>query len=136
MRNFPLQIPETDKILPLKKNGKFSHPWPTESLSYWNLFKWTTTRKNPPAPTASDLDAIHSNDMPALSQTDSISSKYIMWLGHSSVLLRLNNKTFLFDPIFSQRAPAIYGPTRYRDSLVQSKENLSGVDYVLISHSH
>ncbi|HEX3032997.1 MAG TPA: MBL fold metallo-hydrolase [Bacillota bacterium] len=62
----------------------------------------------------------------------------VNWLGHSSLLLELDGKTLLLDPMFS-RAPSpvpFVGTKRYSDKLPLEIEELPKVDAVLISHDH
>jgi L-ascorbate metabolism protein UlaG (beta-lactamase superfamily) len=61
----------------------------------------------------------------------------LVWLGHSTVLIRINNKTLLLDPIFSKRASPFQflGPRRF-STLPLSVEQLPDIDAVLVSHDH
>ena len=60
-----------------------------------------------------------------------------MWLGHSSVLLELEGKRFLFDPVFSKRASMVdwAGPQRFH-STPFDVTNLPELEAVIISHDH
>lgn len=55
----------------------------------------------------------------------------ILWLGHASVLVRLNGVNILLDPIFGE-LPLV---KRYAD-VPSPIDSLKKVDYVLISHDH
>ncbi len=60
------------------------------------------------------------------------------WFGHSTVLLELEGKRILLDPMFSQ-APSpvpLFGTKRYSRTLPSEIENLPPIDMVLISHDH
>jgi L-ascorbate metabolism protein UlaG (beta-lactamase superfamily) len=62
------------------------------------------------------------------------------WLGHSSVLLKIDGFTILTDPVFSVRiglnlGPLTVGLKRLVDSAV-SIDELPSVDLVLLSHAH
>lgn len=60
----------------------------------------------------------------------------LIWLGHSSFLLRLNNKTILVDPVFSpSAAPLDFITTRFQ-APVLSLEELPKIDAIIISHDH
>jgi L-ascorbate metabolism protein UlaG (beta-lactamase superfamily) len=61
-----------------------------------------------------------------------------IWLGHSSVLLRVAGKTILTDPMLSKRSSpvAFFGPTRTISDLPITAEELPNIDVVLISHDH
>lgn len=60
-----------------------------------------------------------------------------VWLGHSSVLVELDGKRVLIDPVFSERASIFSwaGPKRFQPAPVQAKD-LPAIDAVLISHDH
>lgn len=58
-------------------------------------------------------------------------------LGHSSVLLRLDEQYILFDPMFSERASPVSwaGPKRYTPPAL-SLDALPQLDAIVISHNH
>jgi len=59
------------------------------------------------------------------------------WLGHTSFIIRIDDKVILTDPMFSQRAGNFgwLSPIRYSKTLA-STDSLPMVDVVLISHNH
>ena len=61
----------------------------------------------------------------------------LIWLGHSTLLGRLNDVTFIVDPMFSDRASplACIGPKRFAGSLIDPK-TLPRIDVILITHNH
>ncbi len=61
----------------------------------------------------------------------------IWWLGHASMLLRLEGRYILIDPVLSQRASPLsfYGPKRKTPTPL-TVQQLPTVDVVLISHNH
>ncbi|HFK7186280.1 TPA: MBL fold metallo-hydrolase [Serratia odorifera] len=61
----------------------------------------------------------------------------IWWLGHASILLRLDGRYVLIDPVLSPRASPLsfYGPKR-RTPPPLTVRQLPAVDVVLISHNH
>ena len=61
----------------------------------------------------------------------------ITWIGHSTMLVRMDGVTFLTDPIFSERASPVgfAGPKRLVPPGVPLQE-LPEVDFVLLSHDH
>ena len=61
----------------------------------------------------------------------------ITWIGHATVLIKLDGLTVLTDPIWSKRcSPSqFFGPARYRE-LPCTVEELPNIDAVVISHSH
>lgn len=61
----------------------------------------------------------------------------VWWLGHASLLLRLNGRYILTDPVFSHRASPLpfAGPQRKTPS-VMSVAALPPLDALVISHNH
>lgn len=61
----------------------------------------------------------------------------LWWLGHASVLLRMQGKYLLTDPVFSRRASPLRfaGPQR-RTPPALTIDDLPALDVILISHNH
>lgn len=61
----------------------------------------------------------------------------ITWIGHSTMLVRMDGVTFLTDPIFSERASPVgfAGPKRLVPPGVPLQD-LPDIDFVLLSHDH
>jgi L-ascorbate metabolism protein UlaG (beta-lactamase superfamily) len=57
------------------------------------------------------------------------------WLGHSSLIIELENKRFLVDPVFGNAAPVPVVVRRFVDSPLE-REEIPAIDYVLITHDH
>ena len=59
------------------------------------------------------------------------------WMGHTTFLIKIDDKVILTDPMFSQRAGSFgwVSPKRYSKTIT-STENLPVVDMVLITHNH
>ncbi len=66
---------------------------------------------------------------------DSVS---ICWLGHSTLLIEVDGKVILIDPVFSQRVSpfSFIGTKAFPYSENYSLETLPEIDLVLISHDH
>src|SRR4029077_3031154 len=65
---------------------------------------------------------------------------YAAWLGHTTVLLKIDGVTVLTDPVFSKRAgiglgPVTLGLKRIVDPALRIAE-LPKIDVVLLSHAH
>lgn len=59
-----------------------------------------------------------------------------VWLGHSTLLVRVAETTLLIDPVFSNAAaPVSFLAPRFQPPVLQVRD-LPPVDYVLISHDH
>jgi L-ascorbate metabolism protein UlaG (beta-lactamase superfamily) len=68
-----------------------------------------------------------------LGNTDRV--KFI-WLGHSSLLINLEGKIILVDPMFSKYAsPISFIGRRFQDPIIKL-EDLPKIDLILISHDH
>ncbi|TKG94281.1 hydrolase [Puteibacter caeruleilacunae] len=60
----------------------------------------------------------------------------VIWLGHSSLMLNVEGKIILIDPIFSENAsPLTFMVKRFQDPIITLQE-LPDIDYILISHDH
>ena len=59
------------------------------------------------------------------------------WLGHAGVLMEVDGKRILTDPILSERASpfTFAGPKRFHEPPISFAE-LTGIDAVIISHNH
>jgi L-ascorbate metabolism protein UlaG (beta-lactamase superfamily) len=77
-------------------------------------------------------------DAPDLGSIASATDTQLVWLGHSSFILRIGGKTVLLDPVLSRRASPFQfaGPKRYAGSAVITPDALPHVDAVIISHDH
>jgi len=62
----------------------------------------------------------------------------VTWLGHSSVLIQIDGKSFLTDPMFGRRASPIplLGPKRFNAELSLPPKDIPALDAILISHDH
>jgi L-ascorbate metabolism protein UlaG (beta-lactamase superfamily) len=123
---------------PSKFNGKtFENPVPTEVSGKGAMFKILKEylKKNPdkkpavtPGPFHVDLNlfkSVPSNDV------------RVTWLGHSSLILEVDGKRFLTDPVYYQRVSpfTMIGPKRFFDVPVKLEE-LPHIDFILLSHDH
>jgi len=102
--------------------------WPSLKM-LWNYFfnKSEGYISDPPLP-AEPFD---------ISQWTEHQDIQFAWLGHTTFLIKIDNKVILTDPIFSQRAGS-YGwlsPKRYSKT-ISSTANLPFIDVVLITHNH
>ena len=67
---------------------------------------------------------------------DSNAFKFVR-LGHSSILMQLNGKNWLLDPVFSKRVSPVQwtGPKRFHEPPI-SIEELPEIEGIVISHNH
>ncbi|XP_062990272.1 N-acyl-phosphatidylethanolamine-hydrolyzing phospholipase D [Elgaria multicarinata webbii] len=127
------------------KDGRFVNPWPTwKSISVSGFLKWTLTEKdNSKVPSSKqELDRVLPVLKPYFVDNLELVGKTgagmrVTWLGHASVMVEMDELTFLTDPIFSQRASPVQfaGPKRFRGPPC-TVDQLPKIDAVVISHNH
>jgi len=114
----------------------FQNPEPVPDVEWWPSLKmiWNYfTNKpegfipSPPLPTE-PFD---------ISQWNGRRNLQFAWQGHTTFLIKIDDKVILSDPIFSQRAGSFgwLSPLRYSKTL-DSPDILPDVDVVLITHNH
>jgi len=59
----------------------------------------------------------------------------VYWLGHSSLIIELEGKRLLVDPVFANAAPIPFAVRRYEPAPL-AREELPVPDYLLITHDH
>lgn len=119
------------------KNGVFVNSEPTTVMkpgTYWNTFYQYLFRGSNERVPKQPLPVMPAKNF--LQGPASVSPRFI-WLGHSSVLLELEGKRVLIDPVFSERASFFSwaGPKRFQPVPLQVQD-LPALDAVLISHDH
>ena len=67
---------------------------------------------------------------------DSKNTIKFIWLGHSTILVSMDNKIILIDPVFSQSASPLEGFLNRYQPPALSLDQLPKIDYILISHDH
>ncbi|ELA7187662.1 MBL fold metallo-hydrolase [Vibrio alginolyticus] len=92
---------------------------------------FTTERLNPTPTIEIPVHAITAQQL--LEEQDDV----IYRLGHSSVLMKLDGKLVMTDPVFSDRASPVQwaGPKRFHQTPI-TIEDLPTIDVVVISHDH
>ena len=119
------------------KDGKAQNPVPTDNdwgpANMWETFKdYRSGHKTEPdePPPIVQLARQSFADEPA-------SGLRVTWLGHSSVLVEIDGKVILFDPVFAERASmfSFMGPKRFHPTPI-SIDELPVLDAVVISHDH
>ena len=72
-------------------------------------------------------------DIKALNSNEDV----LLWFGHSSYFIRVNGKTFLIDPVFSDYAsPFSFINKIFEGTNVYDAEDLPEIDYLIITHDH
>ena len=74
---------------------------------------------------------------PSLFTTPPATGLRVTWLGHSTLLVEIDDQRFLFDPVWSERASPLtwIGPKRWYPPPIALSE-LPAFDAVVISHDH
>jgi L-ascorbate metabolism protein UlaG (beta-lactamase superfamily) len=111
---------------------RFRNGIPTAEMPAWALTKrwlkgadFTTPAAPPPTVTPAGLGTLPASGL------------RITWFGHSSLLVELDGKRFLTDPVWSERCSpsSVIGPKRFFAPPLPL-EQLPSVDAVLLSHDH
>jgi L-ascorbate metabolism protein UlaG (beta-lactamase superfamily) len=106
-------------------------PMKPDDASYWKMmseFFKKSKDKLPPALMPSvktDLDKLNS------------SKPVIVWFGHSSYFIRIENKNFLIDPVFSgNAAPLSFMVKAFPGSNIYTPDDMPAIDYLILTHDH
>jgi L-ascorbate metabolism protein UlaG (beta-lactamase superfamily) len=120
------------------KTGKFANPFSVPMMapgSTWKLIKkYTIIPRIAPKPTGKiPMGSIRTEDWLELDKKE----LFFSWLGHSSLLIALDGKTILVDPVLEERASPFtwIGPRRFHPAPV-TVEELPPIEVVLITHDH
>lgn len=96
------------------------------------LKAYVTAERNEPVPRAA-LPLIPMTAEQLIEEQDDVAYR----LGHSSVMMKLDGKLVMTDPVFSDRASPVQwmGPKRFHPTPI-SLQGLPDIDVVVISHDH
>lgn len=113
-------------------NGRFRNNQDLElkHTSVWNILKWKLFESLPEPIEIPNRQV----DFELFEQAD---ASKIIWVGHSTFLIRHQGLNILTDPHFSKRASPLQwiGPKRYT-APAMSIEELPHIDLIVISHDH
>ena len=115
--------------------GRFENPPDqkiTNKISYTEMFKEYFKSDSQRVPTEKLPEQVFDEEhfLKASSQVK------MMWMGHSSFLLRLHGKTILVDPVLSGSASPVSFLVKRFQAPVLSVDTLPKIDLILISHDH
>ena len=100
-------------------------------ISYWKMTK-EFFKKNKDKQPPGLLPSVRTD----LSNLNS-SKPVIVWFGHSSYLIRIENKNFLIDPVFSgNAAPLSFMIKAFPGSNIYKPEDMPAIDYLILTHDH
>jgi len=122
---------------PNYKNGVFVNPVPTTTFAesnylsvFWRWIRKKNSLLEPSRPLNFKSDII--GPTPPCNQ-----GLRVMWMGHSTILLEIDGKRFITDPMLSSRASpgGPFGPARFFESPMKA-DQMPKIDGVIISHDH
>ena len=119
------------------KDGKFRNPIPTDN-SFGPEKWWPTIREYLKGKERAPKGVLPVHHLSRKSfDTPPNPGLRITWLGHSSVLIEIDDNVILLDPVLSERASpfTFMGPKRFHPVPVPTSD-LPPLDAVLISHDH
>ncbi len=123
------------KLSPNYKDGAFQNLSPTpmkhEGISYWKMMR-EFFKKHPDTMPPAKLPFIKT-DLASLNTSEPV----IVWFGHSSYFIRLEDKNFLVDPVFSgNAAPVSFMVKAFPGSNEYDADDMPAIDYLILTHDH
>ncbi|HKJ43069.1 MAG TPA: MBL fold metallo-hydrolase [Sunxiuqinia sp.] len=120
------------------RDGKFQNPVETrmqvDHLPFLKLFKEFLSNKGNRVPT----NVIPTNPIDKTKYHKGTDDVKICWLGHSTMLIEIEGKLVLTDPVFCKRPSPFQfiGSKAFPYTVIYSLKDLPEIDLVLISHDH
>jgi L-ascorbate metabolism protein UlaG (beta-lactamase superfamily) len=120
---------------PNYKNGAFQNISPTpmkpEGVSYWKMMR--EFFKNHPDTAPLEKLPFIKTDLHNLNTVD----PSLVWFGHSSYFIRIDNKSFLVDPVFSgNAAPLSFMVKAFAGANEYKTEDMPVIDHLILTHDH
>jgi L-ascorbate metabolism protein UlaG (beta-lactamase superfamily) len=114
------------------KDSRFFNPWcPNCRKSYIDLLRWMVFSRNI-YKEEKRKETKFNITTPDIFSLNKMSKDYALWLGHSTVFMRIGSKTIITDPVFWD----INFFLKRKTPLPIDPKDLPKIDYVLISHGH
>lgn len=108
-------------------NGKFQNDTTQEKPPVWEVIKWKFSRNPQHEEKKSDTFSLSRFPFDSIPDTDN----KIIWLGHSSFIITINNVTLITDPCFFDLPGA-----KRKVQIPCDLSSLKSIDYLLLSHDH
>jgi L-ascorbate metabolism protein UlaG (beta-lactamase superfamily) len=106
-------------------------PMKPQDVSYWKMITEFLKKNKNTAPPAA-LPFVKTNLADIMSD-----EPVIVWFGHSSYFIRIENKNFLIDPVFSgNAAPFSFMVKAFPGSNEYKAEDMPAIDYLILTHDH
>ncbi|MES1216704.1 MAG: MBL fold metallo-hydrolase, partial [Bacteroidota bacterium] len=123
------------KRSPNYNKGAFQNLSPTpmkpEGVSYWKMMR-EFFKKHPETVPINKIPFVKT-DLKKLDSPEPV----IVWFGHSSYFIRLENRNFLIDPVFSgNAAPLSFMVKAFPGSNEYKAEDMPAIDYLILTHDH
>jgi L-ascorbate metabolism protein UlaG (beta-lactamase superfamily) len=113
-------------------DGRFLNPWCQDCRrNIADFLNWVIFSKNI-YKEEKKKDVKFNIVKPDFDSLNKIGTDYIVWLGHSTVLMKIGNKTIITDPVLWD----INFLLKRKTPFPIEPEKLPHIDYVLISHGH
>ncbi|MCF7529006.1 MBL fold metallo-hydrolase [Neisseria lisongii] len=96
-----------------------------------NIIAWLYSVTNPP-PGKQPAEPLPNLPL----DTATLAQGGFAWLGHSTVLMNIDGKTLLTDPVFHRASPVFLGGAPFAMQHTYTAEHMPKLDAVLISHDH
>ncbi|HTH83701.1 MAG TPA: MBL fold metallo-hydrolase [Mucilaginibacter sp.] len=120
-----------------KKGKKFLNPIPTDEAGFSKMIPILQAYATNKAEVVPHKTLGPFKTDTSIYQTPPENGLRITWVGHSSLLIEIDGRTILTDPVWSQRVSFVQwmGPKRFFDPPVKLSE-LPPLDAIIISHDH
>ncbi len=132
--NCATQMPASDK--PHHTKNGFRNVDVSEDHGFFDMLKWRWERNSKDVPPPESYNFPIAENDPSFLRSNGHKTT-LTWIGHATVLLQLNGKNILTDPLFSERASPVQwaGPKRVVAPGLALRD-LPPIHMVVISHDH
>ena len=118
------------------KNGQFHNltntPAFAEDVTYFDALKEFLFNKTPNTKPLDSIPVVHTN-LKEIKDTED----YIVWFGHSSYLMQMDQQKILVDPVLTNNASPIKGTnTTFLGTDYYTAEMIPLIDYLILTHDH
>lgn len=115
--------------------GSFQNLSPTpmkpEGISYWKMMR-EFFKKHPDTAPPGKIPSVRT-DLKSLRTKEPL----LVWFGHSSYFLSIENRNFLVDPVFSgNAAPLSFMVKAFPGSNSYKAEDMPPIDHLILTHDH
>lgn len=118
------------------KNGQFHNlsntPALTENVTYFDAIKEMLFPKTQHTKPSDSIPYVKTS-LTTLKTTDD----FLIWFGHSSYYMQIEEKTFLIDPVLTNNASPLYNTNKaFKGADVYTYDSIPKVDYLILTHDH